>query len=289
MNGDDEEDEEGGDETIEINCLDVAVDSAGAVTSLVVTTDGESFRSYVVFHPRIDRPGTVLYETDSWCHSLWRVEDGPIYVVDNDGFLHTTERGRFERIDLGAPMGLYRLVEVAGDLVTCGADGVVLRRRGGTWTSIGRPLTADLYGVGGTADGTLYVVGDRGTAARIDDGGWHDLALPTDSTLLCVHPWGADEIALGGENGVFLLGAGARWRLVDPAPSAHDLCAVGSGLAVAAAGAGVALFDGAGFRSLKEDIDAQAVAASGRYLAVAAGDAVWRFDGTTWKHRTFGF
>lgn len=284
-----DEDEEGGDETIEINCLDVAVGSSGVVTSLVVTTDGESFRSYVVEHARIDRSGTVLYETDCWCHSLWRVEDGPIYIVDDDGFLHTTERGRFERIDLGAPMGLYRLVEVAGELVACGADGVVLRRRGAAWSSIGRPLPVDLHGIGGTADGTLYVVGDRGTAARIDAAGWHDLHLPTDATLLCAHPLAPDAMALGGENGVFLVGAGARWRLVDPAPSAHDLCAFGTGLAVAGAGAGVFRFDGSAFLPLKEDIDAQAVAASGRYLAVAAGDAVWRFDGRSWRQRRFHF
>jgi hypothetical protein len=289
MADDDDEDEEGPDETIEINCLDVAVDASGAVTSLVVTSDGESFRSYVVVHKRIDRPGEVIYETDCWCHSLWRVEDGPIYVVDNDGILHTTEPGRFEQVDLGAPMGLYRIREVAGSLVACGANGVVLRRDGSGWISLGRPIELDLHGIGGTADGTLYVVGDHGTAARIDAAGWHDLHLPTDATLLCVHAWAAAEVALAGENGVFLLGAGARFRFVDPAPSAHGLCAFGGGLAVAAAGAGVARFDGTAFHVLKDDIDAQAVAASGRYLAVAAGDSVWRFDGRRWGHRTFSF
>lgn len=286
---DEDEDEEGGDETIEINCLDVAVDAEGRVTSLVVTSDGESFRSYVVVHERIDRPGRVVYEVDAWCTGLLRPGGGPIYLVDNDGRLHTDEAGSFAVQDLGAPFGLNRIALAAGRLVACGADGVVLRRDAQGWTSLGKPIGADLYGIGGTADGTLYVVGDRGTAARIDGRGWHDLHLPTDSTLLCAHSLAADTMALGGENGVFFVGAGARWQAIDPAPSAHDLCAFDSGLAVAAAGAGVVSFDGAAFRPLKEDVDAQAVDASGRYLAVAAGDAVWRFDGRSWRHRRFHF
>jgi hypothetical protein len=285
----DEDDEEGPDSTIEVNCVEVAVDAEGAVTSLVVTTDGESFRSYVVVHRRIDRPGEVIYEVDSWCHSLVRHEAGAIHVVDDDGFLHTDERGRFERIDLGAPYGLYRIREVAGRLVACGANGVVLRRAAGGWERIGRDLDLDLHGIGGTADGTLYVAGDRGVAARIDAAGWHDLHLPTDAPLLAVLGLPSGEAVIAGENGQFFAGAGARWRPVDPAPSGHDLCLYGSDVAVAGAGDGVSLFDGTAFTPLRTDLDAQAVDASGRYLAVAVGEQVWRFDGQRWGHRTFGF
>ena len=287
---DDEDEEEGDDAGIEINCLDVSVDAQGAVTSLVVTSDGESFRSYVTLHKRIDRAGAVLHEVDSWCHSLWRHEDGPIYVVDNDGILHSNERGgRFRRTDLKAPMGLQRIREAAGRLVVCGAEGVVLQRGPNGWQSIGRAGDQDLEGVASTDDGALIVVGDVGLAARIDDQGWHDLHLPTNATLLAAQALAGGDVAIGGENGQFFVGRGTQWRPVDPAPSVHGMCRYGDSVAVAAAGAGVQLFDGYVFTPLKGDIDAQSIAASGRFLAVAAGDAVWCFNGKTWGHRTFSF
>lgn len=289
MRDDDDDDEEGPDDEIEVNCVEVAVDPEGAVTSLVVTTDGESFRSYVVRHARIDRPGEVLYETDVWCTSIWRRATGALYIVDNDGFLHTNERGRFERRDLGAPLGLNRIREVAGRLVACGANGVVLRQGDAGWERLGRDMELDLYGIGGTADGTLYVAGDRGLAARIDAQGWQDLHLPTDATLLTVQGLPSGEAIVAGENGLFFQGRGALWQPVAGAPASHDLCLYQDQVAVAGAGAGVLLFDGTAFTPLRDDIDAQGVAANDRFLAVAAGEQVWRFDGKRWGHRTFGF
>src|SRR3712207_6717269 len=73
-----------------VSCDGVALDEEGALYSLAVYTDGESFTSYI--HHASDvaaRSGpnvrTELLGVQEWLTDIWRSEAGNLYVTDAEG------------------------------------------------------------------------------------------------------------------------------------------------------------------------------------------------------------
>lgn len=272
-----------------VACIQAAAEPDGAVCSIVLAEDGETFESYLFRHASLDRPGDLLYRAPGWFKALLLTGDGARLVVDTEGVLHSERGGRWTQEPITGGVGLTDLKAIEGLLHATADDGAVWRLVGGRWSTLGRARTT-LYAVDGPAADELYAAGDDGLAVWIDGGRVRDLALPTDAPLTSVVTAPSGRTYIAGESGALFVGRGAVWHEVPGWDgNVYGLAWYQGRLALAAAERGVWSFDGSGFTPLRDDLDAASVTATDRYLCVAVDDQVWRFDGREWKHRTFAF
>lgn len=272
-----------------IACIQAAAEADGAVCSIVLAEDGETFESYVFRHASLDRPGDLLYRAPGWFKSLLLEPDGTRLVVDTDGLLHSDRGGRWTQEPVSGGVGLTDLKLIEGLLHATADDGAVWRRAAAGWRSLGRARTT-LYAIDGPSASELYAAGDDGLAVWLDGGRIRDLALPTDAPLTSVLTAPSGQTYIAGESGALFVGRGAIWHAVpDWDANVYGLAWYRDRLVLAAAERGVWTFDGSAFAALRDDLDAASVTANGSYLCVAVDDQVWRFDGSIWRHRTFTF
>jgi hypothetical protein len=180
-----------------------------------------------------------------------------------------------------------------GTVWAVGEKGVVLRLDGDTVAPETVPTTATLFGVWGTGDDDLWVVGgipdDSGVILHRDAGGWHDVTPPGTSGAF-FKVWGS------GANDVYICGQlGALWRWDGTALTAVALPGVGRAPLLTVAGRGpqdifvvgglgnavVLHFDGSSWTRLSEPPFDSAPGLAG--VSVEAG------DGTAWLVGSGGF
>lgn len=146
-----------------------------------------------------------------------------------------------------------------------------------------------LYGVWGTSDSDVHVVGGGGLILHFDGGAWSTVASPTKYRLNAVSGSGPGDVYAVGELGVILHDGGGGWAQVRPPVAGQDLKDVfATTQAVVAVGfPGLVLQGQAGQWTSVGPNDSttfSGVSGSGPedILAVGTLGAGWRYNGVSW-------
>ena len=203
----------------------------------------------------------------------------------------------FTVVRAAATTGTTVVAIAGGERWTCGAGGrlAVSHDQGATWTSLDTGTDVDLNGVVRARDGAVWVVGDRGFAARIVGDRLERLALGTAADLTGVHALGDEIVVLAND------GAIRRWRdgridVVHTGVTARmtgiAVLRRGTWVVVGAGGLVLRSPDGAWFARVQSgvDHDLEAVAATTDHRVIAVGARgcvlVSHDDGRTWHAMT---
>ncbi len=141
------------------------------------------------------------------------IDERAIYAVGGlssaaPTLLVSTDGRQFARRATPRELGL-RDVRMIGDaLWVCGEYGQLAasRDRGETWKLVATGTTECLFGLAVAADGALWVIGDRGFAARVTCDQAERVASETDVRLSAAFALGDEMLGLGGDGGI------RRWR-----------------------------------------------------------------------------
>ena len=108
----------------------------------------------------------------------------------------------FEQRPTPRDQGLRDVLAVGDSLWTCGEVGqlAISRDHGATWTSLDTGTTGCLYALALASDGAVWVVGDHGFAARVQDGQVETIDLGTTARLSAAYAV-RDEIVVLGFDG----------------------------------------------------------------------------------------
>lgn len=131
----------------------------------------------------VGEDGTVLH----WNGTMWAMQNRlttidlydvtlageNIWAVGDNGFIIRWNLRGGLRIE-GMPYGVLVSIGFAGTDAgwAVGADGVVLRYDGHTWSPIPMPLSADLFGLFVDTDGIPWITGEGGLIGRVTPDGW---------------------------------------------------------------------------------------------------------------------
>jgi hypothetical protein len=166
----------------------------------------------------------------------------------------------------------------------------VRRFNGATWTDMSPPgAWMPLYGVGGTSDNDVFVVGILGTIYHWDGTDWSSMASGTSENLWGVFAIASNNVFVTGFNGKILHYDGTSWSSMTSGSTEHlkriwgtaanDVFTVGTNGAILhydgtswstmTSGTSEHLFDIAGYGP--SDV-----------MAVGVGGKTLRYDGSTW-------
>ncbi len=111
-------------------------------------------------------------------------------------------------------------------LYAVGADGVILRQQGTTWTPMKSPTAQELRAVYGNDDDDLYAAGEKGTLIHWDGSLWEDVVtgLELDLTEISLNGiWGAEgHFYVVGDKGTILHYFEGKWK-ADESLSSYNL------------------------------------------------------------------
>jgi len=162
--------------------------------------------------------------TESNSVNLWGAWTDPLmnsYFIGRHGaILHDTATGTWDTLDkieipaLGKP-DLFAIWgdDLTGDFVAVGATGTVVRyaRSTGvaTWTVAtvggGSLVSADLFGVCGTANDDIFAVGTNGRVIHWNGSDWSNVPQPFQETLLSAYCTTGDLFAVSDEGAILHL------------------------------------------------------------------------------------
>jgi len=102
-----------------------------------------------------------------------------------------------------------------------GEGGTILHWDGKKWISATSGKPRDIFGMGGSANGSAFVVGDQGLVATLSAVGTGAVAVPPLPTLraVAVGPAGnagVESVVAVGDGGAVLEGDGTTWKIADP-------------------------------------------------------------------------
>ncbi len=179
-----------------------------------------------------------------------------------------------------------------GAVYAVGLGSSVLRRRGTSVAPVAVPVKRDLYGVARGADGSLYVVGDRGTIMVSPDGvNWHVEIAPATVLLRSIwaDPVDPNAIFVVGDSGTVLQRTGGRWvRMPTPVRGfLRHVFGFGSRDVYAVGDSGVVLqYEGSRWIRMASPVSQRLRGiwgtARNNLVAVGEGGVAVRFDGRRW-------
>ena len=171
-----------------------------------------------------------------------------------------------------------RNVLAAGDAVwTCGEYGqlAVSRDNGATWKLFDAGTDACLFGLARTTDGAVWVVGDRGYAARVIGDRLERIDFATTTRFVAVYALSGEVVVLGADGALYRWREGAVKRVATGAPkplTALAITKLGTWIVVGDGGFISRSPDGAWFSRVKSDVDVDlegvAVCAGGPLVVV---------------------
>jgi len=153
--------------------------------------------------------------TDSCLFSLALGTDGALWVVGDHGYVARVLGDRPQRIDFGTTDRHSAVFAVRDDIVALGFDGKLRRWRDGKATTINTGATRPLTWLTVSPKGTWLVVGDGGFVARSPDGQWFSrVAVTTDADLEAIHAMGDGTLVVVGARGTILISSdeGRTWK-----------------------------------------------------------------------------
>ncbi|MBN1771960.1 MAG: hypothetical protein JXB32_11895 [Deltaproteobacteria bacterium] len=178
-----------------------------------------------------------------------------------------------------------------------GPGGLVRRYDGSHWTSQTLPVRVDLHAVWGASADDVLVAGAAGTLLRWDGTAWRLDELPVDEDLHAIHGLGPDDVWAAGDAGALVHWDGTSWSSRPTGARIHfralaavsPTCvfAVGEqpGTTPGSGTGGVVRWDGSRWHrdeGLFPTPWTGIAALSPTDVYVAAGSAVWHFDGVLW-------
>ncbi len=186
------------------------------------STDGaiERFTPPNTFTPiSVTAPNTIF-------NAVCRVSDGEAWVVGTGGAVVQVSGTSATPVNAGTTKDLLAVDCSGGQVVACGADGVVLRRTGTSWAAVSPPLPVGtgVFVTGCFARaGALYAAGD-GFFARLDPGApsWTSLNGRAGLAHLVVRSPSEVYATAGSgtaQNTEIVRFDGAQWRLLATAPA----------------------------------------------------------------------
>jgi hypothetical protein len=139
-----------------------------------------------------------------------------VIVVEGEFKLFTTAPAGDMRAIWGSDEALYAV----------GADGVILRRQGTTWTPMKSPTTKELRAIFGNGDDDIYAAGEKGTILHWDGTAWEevDTSLELDLSDLSFNGvWGSEgQFYVVGDKGIILHYFEGKWK-ADDSLSSYNL------------------------------------------------------------------
>lgn len=270
-----------------VSCDGVAVDGNGAIFSIAVYTDGEGYNTYV--HRSSDVAGrdgpnvqTELLDIQLWLTSIWRSEEGLLYVADGDGNVHRFGGGAWTVLRV-SEQALTCVWGLSNDAVFAAGDaGIVYRWDGAAWTAISPSLGDVIFSIRGSGPRDLYVCGANGLFWHYN-GGWTRIELPTNQRLVGLLVRNPKDVLVCGPGGTIFRGSVAEWE--DVSQPGHDFYSIEEYLGsiyLAGGGEGVFLFNGASVTNIKDTIASYRLVSNATFLASAGDTVAARFDGANW-------
>lgn len=180
------------------------------------------------------------------CSDVVAVTDAELFIACNGGVLFRTTNGGviLESETTGTDRDLRGLARTPdGTLFAVGGSGTILRRRGGTWSSLTSDTTRTLDAVHAIDDDELWVLGQDGTVLHTTDGGdtWTPVDTGFEGSTYAMSS-GADGLFVAGQSGALLwrTATGTRWLWQDSRMDTHvfTVWSDGDGFVVAAGGDG---------------------------------------------------
>ncbi len=180
------------------------------------------------------------------------------FAVGEGGVVLRRKGSTWTRVNIGVSVDLTGVVAFDCDLaIVVGARGTIVMWDGVTWRLVSSGVTDDLFGVFALSRTDVWAVGANGTILSFDGQRWKRESVPTTRNLAAI--WGPDRgnLFAVGEEGTIVRFDGTRWAL-DPA--------VGTALS---------------FTDV-HGTSANRVFAAGRTAQGSAPARLW--DGTTWQN-----
>lgn len=150
--------------------------------------------------------------------SAWASAPGDLYAAGGDGaILHSSNGTSWAPMASGSTQYLNWIWgTTSSDIFAVGFNGTVLHFNGSVWSPAPLPggfATTTFYGVGGTAGGTLFVVGSGGTILRSVNAGasWTADASGTSATLRSVWCPAPSDCIAAGDQGIMRRWNGVGW------------------------------------------------------------------------------
>jgi len=174
--------------------------------------------------------------------------------------LASSNARHFEARKTPRQLGLRDVLAVDEAVWTCGEYGqlAVSRDQGATWKLFDTGTDACLFGLGLAADGAVWVVGDRGYAARVSDDQLERVDFATTARLVAVYTLQREVVVLGGDGAIYRYGDGTMKRVATGATTPLTALAItrqGTWLVVGDAGFIGRSPDGAWFSRVKSDVE----------------------------------
>ena len=163
--------------------------------------------------------------TDGCLYALTLALDGALWVVGDDGYAARVLGDRPQRVDLGTRTRLANVFAVRDEIVVLGFDGSLYRWRDGKVTQAATGATTPLTSLVVTKSGTWVVTGDGGFLARSPDGTWFSrVRLDVSVDLEGIGALVDGTLVIVGDRGTLLVSTddGRTWRTIaTKRPTAH--------------------------------------------------------------------
>ena len=153
--------------------------------------------------------------TDGCLFGLALASDGALWVAGDGGYAARILGEGVRRIELDTTTRFTAVYAVRDDVVLLGADGQLRRIRDSVPTVVPCGATKPLTGLCVTAKNTWIVVGDGGFCARSPDGQWYSRAhIPTDADLESIAMMADGTLVVVGDRGSIFVSRddGRTWQ-----------------------------------------------------------------------------
>jgi hypothetical protein len=192
---------------------------------------------------------------DGWCwvnplpgandlDAVWGMSTDDLWAVGRHGTVIHYHAGTLTKVDVGTRLDLSGVWGASADDFWVVGDGIILRNKGGTWSSL--TTQASLWDVRGSGPSDIYATGAG--ALHYDGTAWSNLDVPNRLQIWSVWPTARGDVWGAGDNGTLvhyheLEDGGPSWTAETPgfqnwvsavwALNAEEAWAVGPGGAIA--------------------------------------------------------
>jgi hypothetical protein len=263
--------------------------SDGRIFTKVLAYDGEYAVSYVYEHASMGAPGSVLLEVEGWLSDLWLSPLGNLYAAGESGRIHFRSAGEWRLLRTPAASMLNSVWGASDrEVFAVAKDGLVSGSATNEWNYVAK--AKDPRRLRGTSRNDVYAVGHRGLMLHFDGRDWRTLELPTNMHLNAAWPVSADLVYVVGPEGVLLIGAEGRWRVLEiDEVDLLDVVQYRDDVFVAAGTMGLFRLQGDELVLIRDDINATRLTVDYGAMFVAGALSFHRYDGKDWQSYRYTF
>ncbi|RUX27797.1 hypothetical protein EOA23_16495 [Mesorhizobium sp. M2A.F.Ca.ET.042.01.1.1] len=269
-------------------CHRAVVKRSGDVVVLNVISDGESFVSSLEYARNFpdDEPDELFSEQMLAADFIEDEGDKYILAEGTGRVIEVSSAGPRTLVNLETMLGgIARLTD--GQVAVFGPDGRFFIGGGTAWREV-PGLSVDVLGAVGDAKNGLYVCGNNGLFARLQNNRWQQFDLGTNASLNALLPTGRDELLICGNSGIFGRWSAGSWSFIEaPALDFYDLAAYRNEIYIGAGSDGLYKLKNDQFALVKDNVFSYALRSSDKFMAIAGENEAVRFDGRDFPYLAF--